>query len=861
MAVTITAADLATAIRLGTSTEETAQATRLLAVATAIVERYAQSAPEAVQNQAVVQVAGYLYDQPAASQGAGTANALRNSGAASLLTPWRSIRAGTTAAAAAGDDSGSSAPDVPGGGGPGVDQTARNAAAAAQGTADAAQAAADAAQTSADNAQTTADAASTAAGAAQTAADAAQATADANTYTLPQATAAIRGGVRAVTNAIIDGSTGLQTIYGWSVGHVRRAATAAAQVVVNTAINALPAWVRVGATLIPVEKLDHGLAPTSYAMRVRWANAKTDLTAAYMAGGTLGTTAGVTIPDFSGSAIGSYLGVWIAADGSLITELGDGAENDLWDSTEGGDFDNPVTLTVDGVSGAIWRSNMLLDVATLMGTSLRATILPRHLGDAIRNIVRELVERWAERGSTNKVPLARLPIEANPAGEDGTDLTRLRLGDTDYNLPAGGGGGGGNPERNTIQFPAANYTYRTASQTGAGSGIAKWTAPYPAGTDQAAFTGKAKTGMLEADLQSNFDIGVPMTEFSNDKLAGYLPASAASFDRYTVDFNATEIVLQIPTDTDFPANQRDGWEVRITRFPGGGGASGDTPMGQTAAGASRYYGSIWRGVTAGAAAPAPPDAMTYTLAAGFGNTGNWSLFSPTGDATIDDYICSVEARRQDDGTYTVVTGAATQITDSGDALPATVTYYERDGATATMGFTDDSAYSRLGNGPLLPIRGRAPLQRPSLLYGELTTAQQSDSFTAQVITCTPFDPRDYAYIDFGIHIATAANTRIGEHTHLIPGSAVVGYSAAQADDAQRSSIFYGWRNDGATDFLKVANASAGRTAFEDLESWTRFYWGNFRMNADGLINGLVVYRVSTATSAYRVHFGFRGVTV
>lgn len=98
--VTLTAAQLATAIRLGTSDEETAQATRLLAVATALVTRHAPAAPTAMQNEAVVRVAGYLYDQPTAAGGTQHANALRNSGAAALLLPWRVHRAGKVEAAA-----------------------------------------------------------------------------------------------------------------------------------------------------------------------------------------------------------------------------------------------------------------------------------------------------------------------------------------------------------------------------------------------------------------------------------------------------------------------------------------------------------------------------------------------------------------------------------------------------------------------------------------------------------------------------------------------------------------------------------------------------------------------------------------
>ena len=38
---------------------------------------------------------GYLYDQPSAAGGAGYANAIRNSGAAPMLLPYRVHRAGS----------------------------------------------------------------------------------------------------------------------------------------------------------------------------------------------------------------------------------------------------------------------------------------------------------------------------------------------------------------------------------------------------------------------------------------------------------------------------------------------------------------------------------------------------------------------------------------------------------------------------------------------------------------------------------------------------------------------------------------------------------------------------------------------
>lgn len=101
MAVTLTAAALAAAIGA-----ETATAERLLPVATALVERYAPDAPEALQNEAVVRCGGYLHEMPGASirseatgdirtsYAANNMSPLRHSGAIALLSPWKARRGG-----------------------------------------------------------------------------------------------------------------------------------------------------------------------------------------------------------------------------------------------------------------------------------------------------------------------------------------------------------------------------------------------------------------------------------------------------------------------------------------------------------------------------------------------------------------------------------------------------------------------------------------------------------------------------------------------------------------------------------------------------------------------------------------------
>ena len=51
--------------------------------------------PDVIVNEAVIRLAGYLYDKPYVS-GAGGANHLLNSGAGAILLPYRIHRAGGT---------------------------------------------------------------------------------------------------------------------------------------------------------------------------------------------------------------------------------------------------------------------------------------------------------------------------------------------------------------------------------------------------------------------------------------------------------------------------------------------------------------------------------------------------------------------------------------------------------------------------------------------------------------------------------------------------------------------------------------------------------------------------------------------
>ena len=94
MAVTITPAQLAAAIRVGDSAEEAAEVTRLLEYATEAVTKHAPDAPAAVHNEAVVRLSGFMFDKPTTSRGDAFAFAMRSSGAARMLLPYTEHGAG-----------------------------------------------------------------------------------------------------------------------------------------------------------------------------------------------------------------------------------------------------------------------------------------------------------------------------------------------------------------------------------------------------------------------------------------------------------------------------------------------------------------------------------------------------------------------------------------------------------------------------------------------------------------------------------------------------------------------------------------------------------------------------------------------
>ena len=102
MAVTITAAEPAEAVGVDSAT-----ATRLLEVAKTTVERYAPSAPAAIQGEAAIRFSGWLAEAPASGArredtgdistafSPAMTGGFRASGAMALLSPFKQRRAGS----------------------------------------------------------------------------------------------------------------------------------------------------------------------------------------------------------------------------------------------------------------------------------------------------------------------------------------------------------------------------------------------------------------------------------------------------------------------------------------------------------------------------------------------------------------------------------------------------------------------------------------------------------------------------------------------------------------------------------------------------------------------------------------------
>ena len=430
MAITLTVAEVSAAIRLGSSTEETAESMRLLTYVMAAISRHLgdayEDAPEVIVNEAAIRLAGYLFDQPNAGRGLSFANAGRNSGAWAILLPFRVHRAGTTgeAVAAAQEAVGTTGNPVinvavvgadlvitfadgttrdeplPGmTGGDGTDQTARDAAADAQATADGA-------TTSAANAQAEIDAheaaphntdatARTAAANAQSAIEDHERTTHNTDTTARDAAAAGQGAIAAHERAPHNTDTTARTAASAAQGRAddafaladgkvdpAGAASAAREVTVDWAEAENPDPIPapklvnvVNAHEDIVNVLDGRLPGLPVNMRLGWSQREDFIAADFarpsppIGGSIAGMSDGLAAPPFPPGLASDptlFLGVWLAGDPDVVELSGGGVQ-----------FGNQRSLTLDagkvgGTPGVYLVSTARL--RPLEGTIFSATI-------------------------------------------------------------------------------------------------------------------------------------------------------------------------------------------------------------------------------------------------------------------------------------------------------------------------------------------------------------------------------------------------------------------------------------------------------------------------------------------------------
>ena len=101
MAVTLTVQQLSLEMRVGDTAAETELVARRLAYSEVAIERHLGAAvyastPDVVLNEATIRLCSYIYDQPTSSGGLAFANAMRFSGAARMLLPYRLHKVSST---------------------------------------------------------------------------------------------------------------------------------------------------------------------------------------------------------------------------------------------------------------------------------------------------------------------------------------------------------------------------------------------------------------------------------------------------------------------------------------------------------------------------------------------------------------------------------------------------------------------------------------------------------------------------------------------------------------------------------------------------------------------------------------------
>ena len=523
----LTVDQLRNAVRAGGSAEETEILTRLLAVGVEVVERHAPDAPEQVRDEATIRFAAYLFDQPNAGRGVGFANALRHSGAQALLTFWRVRRAGVigerTAAGAPAGVAGLSEEEVRAIVAEVVPAWAR-------------------------------------------AATPPEIPDPPAPYVLPAATADTRGGVKAVTAAIIDAGTSTG-VFGWALSHVRRAA----QAVVGAASAGI------AGKLAGLDALTKDLYRT--AAPATWAAAGSSFLAL---GADLASPETLT---FTRTALAKPGGGWPSAERYLIVRLADldGAGTSADVSRYRAAFTSAAGSVV--VPGNQWRRFAQVgtddyyaiplyvlgsgaEVGTIpaevtgieleFATARSAALFDGALGPGIvtaANLAAAVVARLLPASGKVGVGMLTTALLARILPTGGTDGQFLGRASGSPAWVAAPAGGGLSYARHAVSFPAESYTFSFGDTI-------KFSADYPEGTTKASFAGKFVVGVLSSPGAYSPNLGVVFAPLSDTQLAGFNPHEGHS--QCYVTFGESKIELEADTNTAVPANARSGWSLQLS---------------------------------------------------------------------------------------------------------------------------------------------------------------------------------------------------------------------------------------------------------------------------------------------------------
>ena len=464
MAVTLSIADLLSALRMGETDAEMAQGTRLRAYASLAVLKRAPNAPDAAHDEALIRLAGYLWDSPFAPGGAGYANAGLNSGAWAALEPYRTHTAGPVS----GVESTASTPQPTPEPTPQIDEDAVNALVQAA--------------------------------------------------VFPWAQV---GNTDLIPTDKFD-MPDIPAVYDW--------ATAGN-------LDLIPPSKIPGAGSLVIDTSTGRLPAGTVVMRLGWAQTQTPVDAIFtradnhpVDGAAVGTVSGLSVPVFPPALVTDqslYFFIWIAAAAGQVADVRlSGGGGSLIGSGQ------PLTAyTYEGTVGTIWVSNQRLS-AGLAAFSVSAIVA----GALV--LTEANVAAWALVGNTDPIPAEKL---TNVQAGGGITITR-------YLLP----------------MPSTSYVHRTGGALYFAGGESIWTVDYPTGTSLASMSAALKTAVLQADGQHTdvADVGVPATEALATELWGTHTAGGGT--GYRIIFGASSITLALPSAAELPANERDGWHLRLS---------------------------------------------------------------------------------------------------------------------------------------------------------------------------------------------------------------------------------------------------------------------------------------------------------